>query len=154
VLSGFFYKHNQLLVISLLHFFAMSQHLSVSQPDLLKKLDGEIFKFKQHGPPIFRQNIPCKYGEHCKYGRYSCIYSHESLCKYQKRTSLASTGLVLTSISFHWNTNLLKHFSILKRNFLVNRYAAINKIQPPNANLKAILRHKAARPNAQSFALK
>ena len=63
----------------------MSQHLSVSQPDLLKKLDGEIFKFKQHGPPIFRQNIPCKYGEHCKYGRYSCIYSHESLCKYQKK---------------------------------------------------------------------
>ena len=76
------------------------------------------------------------------------------LMSIRKRTSLASTGLVLTSISFHWNTNLLKHFSILKCNFLVNRYAAINKIQPPNANSKAILRHKAARPNAQSFALK
>ena len=82
----------------------------------------------------------------------SILMSHYA--NIRKRTSLASTGLVLTSISFHWNTNLLKHFSILKRNFLVNRYAAINKIQPPNANPKAILRHKAACPNAQSFALK
>ena len=62
----------------------MSQPLSVITPDLLKKLQADIFKYKLHGPPIFRQNIPCKYGDQCKYGRYSCIYSHESLCKYQK----------------------------------------------------------------------
>ena len=82
----------------------------------------------------------------------SILMSHYA--NFRKRTSLASTGLVLTSISFHWNTNLLKHFSNLKRIFLVDRYAPINKIQPPYANLKATFRRSAARPNAQSFALK
>ena len=82
----------------------------------------------------------------------SILMSH--CANIRKTTSLASTGLVLTSISYHWNTNLLKHLSILKRNFLVNRYAPINKFHPPNGNFKAILCHKAARPNAQSFALK
>ena len=48
--------------------------------------------------------------------------------------------------------HLLKHLSNLKRNFLMNRYAPINKFHPPNENFKAILCHKAARPNAQSFA--
>ena len=62
----------------------MSQHLSLSQHDLLQHLEKEIFKFKQYGPPIFRLNTPCKYKEQCKYGRYSCEYSHESFCRFQK----------------------------------------------------------------------
>ena len=63
----------------------MSQHFSSIQQNLFKTLEADIFKFKQHGPPAFQLNIPCKYKEQCKYGRYSCNYSHDSFCKFQKK---------------------------------------------------------------------
>ena len=63
----------------------MSQHFSSIQQNLFKTLEADIFKFKQHGPPAFQLNIPCKYKEQCKYGRYSCNYSHNSFCKFQKK---------------------------------------------------------------------
>ena len=45
---------------------------------------ADISKFKHYGAPEFRLNITCKYGEACKYGKYSCKYSHESFCKFLK----------------------------------------------------------------------
>ena len=62
----------------------MNQHFSLLDQNLLQTLEVEIFKFKQHGPPAVRLNIPCKFKEHCKYGKYSCMYSHECFCKYQR----------------------------------------------------------------------
>ena len=62
----------------------MSQDFSLLNQNLLQTLEVEIFKFKQHGPPAVRLNIPCKFKEHCKYGKYSCMYSHECFCKYQR----------------------------------------------------------------------
>ena len=62
----------------------MSQHFSIFPPDLLQKLKVDIFKFRQFGAPEFRLNITCKHGEHCKYSKFSCKYSHETLCKFQK----------------------------------------------------------------------
>ena len=54
------------------------------QPDFFKNLNTDIFKFKQYGAPRFRVNIPCKYKNECKYGKFSCEYSHEPFCKYSK----------------------------------------------------------------------
>ena len=65
-------------------FFDMSQDFSFFPPDLLLKLSVDIFKFKQYGPPTFRLNVPCKHKDQCKYGKYSCNYSHECFCKFQK----------------------------------------------------------------------
>ena len=62
----------------------MSQEFSLLNPNLLQTLEFELFKFKQYGPPTVRLNIPCKFKEHCKYGKYSCMYSHECFCKFQK----------------------------------------------------------------------
>ena len=62
----------------------MSQDFSLLNQNLLQTLETEIFKFKQYGPPTVRLNIPCKFKEHCKYGKYSCMYSHECFCKFQK----------------------------------------------------------------------
>ena len=63
----------------------MSQDFSLFLPDLLQTLQVDISKFTQHGHRVFRVNIPCKYKEQCKYGKYSCYYSHECFCKFQKR---------------------------------------------------------------------
>ena len=65
----------------------MSQQFSLFHPNLLKNLEGEIFKFQHFGPPKIRLNIPCKYKNDCKYGRYACEYSHESLCRFFKKGS-------------------------------------------------------------------
>ena len=54
------------------------------QPEYFKNLDADIFKYKQHGPPRFRINVPCKFRNDCKYGKFSCEYSHEPFCKYTK----------------------------------------------------------------------
>ena len=54
------------------------------QPEYFKNLDADIFKYKQHGPPRFRINVPCKFMNDCKYGKFSCEYSHEPFCKYTK----------------------------------------------------------------------
>ena len=62
----------------------MSQHSSSFPPNLLKTLEADIYKFKLFGPPVFRLNVQCKHKEHCKYGKYSCQYSHESFCKFQR----------------------------------------------------------------------
>ena len=53
--------------------------------DLLQILEMDKNKLLHFGPPRFRINIPCKYGNQCKYGRYSCEYSHESLCRFLKK---------------------------------------------------------------------
>ena len=62
----------------------MNPHFDVFQPNLLKTLEDDILKFQRYGPPVFQLNIPCRHKEHCKYGRYSCNYSHTSFCKFQK----------------------------------------------------------------------
>ena len=62
----------------------MSQDFNLFPPGLLQTLQADISKFTKYGPPIFRLNIPCKYKEQCKYGKYSCNYSHEYFCKFQK----------------------------------------------------------------------
>ena len=154
MLSRFFYKHNQLLDISLLHFFAMSQHLSVSQPDLLKKLHGKIFKFKQHGPPIFRQNIPCKYGEHCKYGRYSCIYSHESICKFQKKNKSCLNRSCTHQHQLPLEYQLAEALFHLKTQFSGEPLCPDQQNSASERQFISNSSSQAARPNAQSFALK
>ena len=53
--------------------------------DLLQILEIDKNKFQHFGPPRFRINIPCKYGNQCKYGRYSCEYSHEAFCRFSKK---------------------------------------------------------------------
>ena len=53
--------------------------------DLLQILEMDKNKLLHFGPPRFRINIPCKYGNQCKYGRSSCEYSHESLCRFLKK---------------------------------------------------------------------
>ena len=124
----------------------MSQPLSVITPDLLKKLQADISKYKLHGPPIFRQNIPCKYGDQCKYGRYSCIYSHESLCKYQKnnKTCLNRSKIAIFS--------LLKLSSDKNRNFPTIYQALIHQFQRPITILKAIQFTQTAQLYSTNFA--
>ena len=62
----------------------MSHHSSSFPPNLLTTLETDIYKFKLYGPPVFRLNIQCKHKEHCKYGKYSWQYSHQSFCKFQR----------------------------------------------------------------------
>ena len=79
----------------------MSQHLNVSQLDLLKKLQSEIFKFKQHGPPIFRQNIPVNM-ENITNMADTIVFTHMShSANTRKTTKLASTGPALINTSSH-----------------------------------------------------
>ena len=82
--SRFFWTLLVILVSFLLRSFTMSHHSSSFPPNLLKTLETDIYKFKLYGPPVFRLNIQCKHKEHCKYGKYSCQYSHESFCKFQR----------------------------------------------------------------------
>ena len=82
--SRFFLNKIQLPYINFHHFSTMSQHFGVFQQNLFKTLEADILKYKQYGPPVFQLNIPCKHKEHCRYGRYSCNYSHNNFCKFQK----------------------------------------------------------------------
>jgi len=84
VFSRFFPQQIPLFVILNCKLFPMSQQINHFSLDLYKSLELDILKFKQFGPPVFRLNIPCKHKEQCKYGKFSCNYSHECFCKFQK----------------------------------------------------------------------
>ena len=66
-------------------FFNRKPMTNCLPPELFKNLESDISKFRRYGAPRFRINIPCKYQKDCKYGKYSCEYSHEPFCRFSKQ---------------------------------------------------------------------
>ena len=152
--SRFFLTLLVILVSFLLRYFTMSQHSSSFPPNLLKTLEADIYKFKLFGPPVFRLNVQCKHKEHCKYGKYSCQYSHESFCKFQRNGRKCQNNSCTHQHELPLEYQLARALFTKETQFSSDLSSFEAQKSTSESHFQAILCQTAARPKMQFFASK
>ena len=130
----------------------MSQPLSVIQPDLLKKLQADIFKYKLHGPQFSGRIFPASTEINVNMAVTAASIPMSLSVNTKKTTKPVSTGHVLTNTISHWNFGLLKLSLAKNRNYPSIYQAPIHQFQRPITFLEAIQPPQTAQRFSRNFA--
>ena len=122
--------------------------------DLLQILEIDKNKFQHFGPPRFRINIPCKYGNQCKYGRYSCEYSHEALCRFSKKGKKCLNSNCTYQHQLPVEYQLAQELLYLQMQISLESESLEAQNRPPHTIFQRKRAKKTARLNLTNFASK